>query len=139
MVEVASDYIKAIFEHALAEIEADVLDPSFLDGYKKAFVLTVPAVWSDKAKDMTLRVRMRRYTAMFFSSHSVQLYGADGGSQAATQAGISPIEMITEPEAASLYTLMSIKDKGLQVSIVPRKPDPEVRRDDKSIVTNRRH
>lgn len=36
-------------------------------------------------------------------------------TQAATQAGISPIEMITEPEAASLYTLMSVKDKGLQV------------------------
>lgn len=66
MLEVASDYIKAIFQHALTEIESDVLDPSLLDGYKKAFVLTVPAVWSDKAKDMTLRVIMDPTATIFF-------------------------------------------------------------------------
>jgi len=56
VLEVASDYIGAIFQHAMKEIESESLDPSFLDNYQKEFVLTVPAVWSDQAKDMTLRV-----------------------------------------------------------------------------------
>lgn len=30
-------------------------------------------------------------------------------------AGISPIDMITEPEAAALFTLRTMKDKGLKV------------------------
>jgi hypothetical protein len=58
VLEVASDYMRAVFQHALKEIESESLDPSFLDNYHKQFVLTVPAVWSDKAKDMTLRVRL---------------------------------------------------------------------------------
>lgn len=58
VLEVASDYMGAVFQHAMKEIESESLDPSFLDAYQKQFVLTVPAVWSDKAKDMTLRVRM---------------------------------------------------------------------------------
>jgi len=88
VLEVASDYMGAVFKHALKEIESDSLDPSFLESFQKQFVLTVPAVWSDKAKDMTLR--------------------------AARNAGISPVSMITEPEAASLYTLLSVKNKGLK-------------------------
>lgn len=72
MLEVASDYIKAIFEHALTEIEADVLDPSFLDGYKKAFVLTVPAVWSDKAKHMTLRVILAPDATLLFRFSTIK-------------------------------------------------------------------
>ncbi|KAH6662561.1 hypothetical protein B0J14DRAFT_707549 [Halenospora varia] len=88
VLEVASDYMRAVFEHALKEIESESLDPSFLENYQKQFVLTVPAVWSDKAKDMTLR--------------------------AARNAGINPVSMITEPEAASLFTLLSVKNKGLR-------------------------
>jgi hypothetical protein len=56
VLEVASDYMGAVFQHALKEIESESLDPSFLESFQKQFVLTVPAVWSDKAKDMTLRV-----------------------------------------------------------------------------------
>ena len=58
-VEVISDYMGVIFKHAIAEIEGESLDPKFLDGFQKHFVLTVPAVWSDKAKSMTLQVRSR--------------------------------------------------------------------------------
>lgn len=56
----AADYMKAIFKHAMKEIEEESLDASFLDGLEKRFVLTVPAVWSDKAKKMTLEVRVNR-------------------------------------------------------------------------------
>jgi hypothetical protein len=55
--DVASDYMRAIYQHALKEIEGNYLDLDFLNQYQKQYVLTVPAVWSDKAKDMTLRVR----------------------------------------------------------------------------------
>ncbi|KAK4936969.1 hypothetical protein LTR10_022279 [Elasticomyces elasticus] len=89
VVEVASDYMRAIFQHAIKEIEGNYVDPELLHNYEKQYVLTVPAVWSDKAKDMTLR--------------------------AARNAGISPVEMITEPEAAALFTLQSMKNKGLKV------------------------
>ncbi|SPO06373.1 uncharacterized protein DNG_09062 [Cephalotrichum gorgonifer] len=88
VVDVAADYMEAIFKHAMEEIEVDSVDPSFVDCFQKKFILTVPAVWSDKAKSMTLA--------------------------AARKAGISPVEMITEPEAAALYTLHSMKSKGLQ-------------------------
>jgi hypothetical protein len=54
--EVATDYLRALYEHAMAEVAGEYLDGDFLDNYQKQFVLTVPAVWSDKAKDMTLRV-----------------------------------------------------------------------------------
>lgn len=48
----------------------------------------MPAVWSEKAKDTTLR--------------------------AARQAGIGPIQLIKEPEAAALSTMHDLKDHGLQ-------------------------
>jgi molecular chaperone DnaK (HSP70) len=110
---VASDYMRAVFQHALKEIESDSLDPSFLDNYQKEFVLTVPAVWSDKAKDMTLRVGLH----LPLLDLSVRIY-ADS-LKAARNAGINPVSMITEPEAASLFTLLSVKNKGLKVSSSP--------------------
>jgi hypothetical protein len=35
--------------------------------------------------------------------------------QAARNAGISPVELIKEPEAAALYTLVYLKNHGLEV------------------------
>jgi molecular chaperone DnaK (HSP70) len=54
-VDIASDYIGAIYKHGLEQIKASVPD-DYLDMQQKKYVLTVPAVWSDKAKDLTLRV-----------------------------------------------------------------------------------
>ncbi|EXJ69341.1 uncharacterized protein A1O5_07377 [Cladophialophora psammophila CBS 110553] len=90
VVDVASDYMRAIFEHAIKEIEGHFLVPELLHNFDKQYVLTVPALWSDKAKDMT--------------------------SRAAEKAGISPVDMITEPEAAALFTLKDVKNKGLKVN-----------------------
>lgn len=54
-VDVAADYIAALYKHALSKIEA-AWPEDYLGGLQKKFVLTVPAVWSDKAKDSTMRV-----------------------------------------------------------------------------------
>ncbi|KUI64110.1 hypothetical protein VM1G_10883 [Cytospora mali] len=76
--DVSADFIGAIYKHALARIEsAGVRD--YFKFCQKQFVLSVPAVWSDKAKDLTLN--------------------------AAKKAGIHPVTLIKEPEAAALYTL----------------------------------
>ncbi|KAH8654245.1 hypothetical protein BGZ61DRAFT_500616 [Ilyonectria robusta] len=79
-VDVAGDFIGAIYTHAMTKIESKVPREYFLL-CEKQFVLTVPAVWSDKAKDNTLR--------------------------AAKKAGIHPVSLIKEPEAAALYTMYS--------------------------------
>ncbi|OAA63621.1 Heat shock protein Hsp70 [Niveomyces insectorum RCEF 264] len=88
VLEVAADYFRAIYNHALEEIKSEGLDQSFLDGFEKRFVLTVPAIWSEKAKHLT--------------------------QKAAERAGITPVDMITEPEAAALFTLDSMKNRGLK-------------------------
>lgn len=54
-VDAAADYITALYKHALSKIEASWPE-DFLHMLQKEFVLSVPAVWSDKAKDSTMRV-----------------------------------------------------------------------------------
>ena len=54
-VEVAADYIEAMYKHAMSRIESKV-PLQYLQMCQKKFVLSVPAVWSDKAKDTTMRV-----------------------------------------------------------------------------------
>jgi molecular chaperone DnaK (HSP70) len=56
---------------------------------QRKFVISVPAVGSDKAKNTTLR--------------------------AAKLAGIYPATLIKEPEAAAMYTLHVLQDRGLDV------------------------
>ncbi|MCJ1377667.1 hypothetical protein MMC17_000763 [Xylographa soralifera] len=87
-VEVAADYISAIYKHAMGRIESK-MPADYLQMCQKKFFLSVPAVWSDKAKDTTLK--------------------------AAKQAGIHPVTLIKEPEAAALYTLRVLQDKALAI------------------------
>ena len=54
-IDVASDYIAALYNHAMNEIE-NAFFKDYVQMQQKKFVLTVPAVWSDKAKDLTLKV-----------------------------------------------------------------------------------
>ncbi|KAK8073653.1 hsp70 protein [Apiospora phragmitis] len=77
-VDIASDYIGAVYSHALQEIRKSSVG-GFFDTCGREIVLTVPAVWSDKAKALT--------------------------HQAATKAGLGHAMMIKEPEAAAIYTL----------------------------------
>ncbi|TEY57363.1 hypothetical protein BOTCAL_0220g00160 [Botryotinia calthae] len=85
-VDVAADFIQAIYKYAMEKITSD-----WPDGYtqrcRKQFVLSVPAVWSDKAKDLTL--------------------------QAARKAGFYQVTLVKEPEAAALYALTEFKERGL--------------------------
>ena len=56
-IEVATDYIGALYRYAMQKIEAKY-PKSYLDMLDRRFILSVPAVWSDKAKDATLRVSL---------------------------------------------------------------------------------
>ncbi|RKK94122.1 hypothetical protein BFJ68_g15279 [Fusarium oxysporum] len=76
-VDVAADFIGSMYNHAMEKIGSRV-PREYLDLCEKTFVLSVPAVWSDKAKDSTI--------------------------QAAKKAGVYPVILIKEPEAAALYT-----------------------------------
>jgi molecular chaperone DnaK (HSP70) len=59
------------------------------------FIMTVPAVWSDKAKDATM--------------------------QAATLAGIpsAGLFLVSEPEAAAVYAIQTIQPNTMTVSFHP--------------------
>jgi hypothetical protein len=56
-IEVATDYIGALYRYAMQKIESKY-PKSYLDMLDRRFVLSVPAVWSNKAKDATLRVSL---------------------------------------------------------------------------------
>lgn len=53
--DVSADYIAAIYKHAI-DCMGNRLLKDYFDTFEKKFVLSVPAVWSDKAKDATHRV-----------------------------------------------------------------------------------
>lgn len=57
-VDVAADFIGAMYNHALSVAGSSVIR-DFFDMCEKEFILSVPAVWSDKAKDLTLKVELR--------------------------------------------------------------------------------
>ena len=63
----------------------------------------MPAVWSDAAKNATLRV-CHLATSHISIAHLLTVIT----SQAAEAAGISPVTLIKEPEAAALYTAKSL-------------------------------
>ncbi|KAM0460413.1 hypothetical protein ACHAPV_005207 [Trichoderma viride] len=76
-VEITADFVGAIYNHAMEEITK-----KFPKGYvqlcRKEYIFSVPAVWSDAAKHATLK--------------------------AAEMAGLTPVQLIKEPEAAALWT-----------------------------------
>lgn len=88
-VQVSGEYLRHLVLHV-----NDTLQRRFGDAAKSMelkFVLTVPAVWSDKAKDATLR--------------------------AAIMAGINSqqISLVSEPEAAALHSLRTIQPNSITV------------------------
>jgi molecular chaperone DnaK (HSP70) len=79
---VVADYLREIYRHTMEEL-ANTYGQMFMKTTKLQFVLTVPAVWSDGAKNATL--------------------------VAAQRAGIGPdLITISEPEAAAIYTLQAV-------------------------------
>jgi hypothetical protein len=91
VVDAVSDYLTEIYKHTMDTLTRRYGE-SFMASTKVDFVLTCPAVWSDAAKNTTL--------------------------QAAERAGMgskSEIQMISEPEAAAVYTLKAIQPNHLNV------------------------
>lgn len=89
VVDAVSDYLTQIYRHTMDTLTRRYGE-SFMASTKVEFVLTCPAVWSDAAKNTTL--------------------------QAAERAGMgsrSEIQMISEPEAAAVYTLKAIQPNHL--------------------------
>lgn len=91
VMDAVTDYLTKIYEHTI-ETLARRYGEGFVRTTKVEFVLTVPAVWSDGAKNTTLQAAER---AGMGSRHEVKL--------------------ISEPEAAAVYTLKTIMPGGLRV------------------------
>lgn len=72
---------------------------------KVEYVLTVPAVWSDKARQMTMEAAMR--AGLGLGSGHVSEEGEGG------EAGL--LKLITEPEGAAEYALRSIQPNSMKV------------------------
>ena len=90
VMDAVSDYLTKIYEHTMETLTRRYGE-SFMSTTDVDFVLTVPAVWSDAAKNATL--------------------------QAAERAGMGnrhELKLISEPEAAAVYTLKTIQPSGLK-------------------------
>lgn len=88
-IDVVGDYLQGLVAHVL-----EVLNRRFstaLQTMQLHYILTVPAVWSDKAKDATI--------------------------QAAHLAGIemSDLTFLSEPEAAAVYAVQTIQPNSIMV------------------------
>ncbi|KAF2741105.1 actin-like ATPase domain-containing protein [Polyplosphaeria fusca] len=91
VMEAVSDYLSMIYKHTMETLTRRYGE-TFMSLTKVQFVLTVPAVWSDSAKDATLK--------------------------AAEKAGMGnrhDLKLISEPEAAAVYTLKAIQPNHLNI------------------------
>lgn len=91
-VQVTGDYLKRLVDHLKLVIARRV---GVFSGMNLSFVLSVPAIWSDKVKDATLR--------------------------AAFRAGIpaADVSLVSEPEAAALYPFRSTQPNSIAVCHSP--------------------
>jgi hypothetical protein len=91
VMDAVSDYLTCIYKHTMDTLTRRYGE-TFMSMTKVEFVLTVPAVWSDSAKNATL--------------------------QAAERAGMGnmhDLKLISEPEAAAVYTLKAIQPNHLGI------------------------
>jgi molecular chaperone DnaK (HSP70) len=89
-VDFTADYLTCLIDHILTEVLPRQFGADFLKNQKLSYVITVPAIWSDKAKELT--------------------------RQAAVRAGIARkrLTLITEPEAAALFCATLCTDMDLR-------------------------
>ncbi|KAI1307114.1 hypothetical protein F5Y03DRAFT_405699 [Xylaria venustula] len=92
-VQVTSDYLKALWNHALKQI-CDEKGSNFVDGMPFEVVLTVPAIWTDYA-------RGRMYEAAKLA-----------GILKDRTAGETNLSFISEPEAAAIATMPELGNRG---------------------------
>ncbi|KAK3315466.1 hypothetical protein B0H66DRAFT_606349 [Apodospora peruviana] len=87
-----TDYISALGDHLMYTLR-EKLGETFVSGIPLEVVVTVPAIWSDLAKDKTRQACQR----------------ASGLST------VIPIHLISEPEAAAIYALHGLDPHGLKI------------------------
>lgn len=104
--DLVSDFLWKISEHVLETLSSRFLEGGF-DEYKKVFVLTIPAAWSESVTEQFLEVKYPG--TLTICTHTLTFV------QAALDAGINPAKMIKEPEAAALYTMEELGRSGLSV------------------------
>ncbi|GAB7360509.1 hypothetical protein MBLNU230_g8459t1 [Neophaeotheca triangularis] len=91
VMDAVSDYLTKVYEHTMETLKRR-FGESFIASTPIEFILTVPAVWSDAAKNATL--------------------------QAAERAGMgerAKLQLISEPEAAAVHTLKTMQPGALKV------------------------
>lgn len=98
-VDIVTDYLGALRSYTVQTLERR-LGRETVHAAKVEYVLTVPAVWSDKARQMTM--------------------------EAATRAGLGIdgdrlLRLITEPEGAAEYALRSIQPNSMKVRTISRR------------------
>jgi molecular chaperone DnaK (HSP70) len=86
-VDIVADYLTELRKHVWKEL-SEQYGAAVLETLDKEIVVTVPAVWSERAKDLTVRAVKR---ANFVGLHE-------------------RICMVTEPEAAAIYTLKGMTE-----------------------------
>lgn len=89
-IQAVADYLRLLWNHALANINKD-FGKVAVDGTPFRVVLTVPAVWTTKAKDRMTRAARR------------------AGILDARLAGETVLNFVSEPEAAALATFRDLK------------------------------
>jgi molecular chaperone DnaK (HSP70) len=91
-VDVCADFLTLVNRYIETTALPDAFGEAFLEAQSKSYVITVPAIWSDRAKDLT--------------------------RQAAGRAGI-PLDkliLVTEPEAAALYSATTGEQLDLEIN-----------------------
>ena len=84
-VEIVADYLAQVREVAFAEI-SERYGQAMFQSMRRELIVTVPAVWSERAKDLTLQAVARAE------------WNAD------------KLSLVTEPEAAAIYTLRHMRE-----------------------------
>ena len=90
--QLVTDYISALGDHLTYTLQ-EKLGQQVVKTTPLEFVVTVPAIWSDLAKDKTRKACQ---------------------NAAALQAGKAPIHLVSEPEAAAIYALHGLDPHGLK-------------------------
>jgi molecular chaperone DnaK (HSP70) len=92
-VDIVTDYLSALKCYTVQTLERR-LGREAVHDTKVEYVLTVPAVWSDKARQMTMEAAVRAGLGV-------------GGERL--------LRLITEPEGAAEYALRSIQPNSMKV------------------------
>lgn len=104
-VDIVTDYLTALRAYTVQTLERR-LGREMMSRTKVEYVLTVPAVWSDKARQMTMEAAMRAGL------------GLGGGAVAdEEEEGLGLLKLITEPEGAAEYALRSIQPNSMKVGL----------------------